>query len=368
MNPRSSEQQPAPQQTEDPSFLDSMDLIRECADLQGTFPENVELKFVFWTHETAEDIETSSEKMTRVAPHFLDADLICLEITESPQANPAKDVSTEFDIVNRYIHGLIDRDELSQEYHEQGIWVTNAYTHATVVADALETMDASKKPLFGPIDIYADQDYVQFMDAEIKTYEEFVARHVAETLYRESTVLRQLNIYANYLARDTKAQQIAVLYGARHSLIAAAARVLGAPTSRVFVNKPMVSPHNYLTSRLRFEIDEQTKQIETKKAQKAYNMSCVIPTEPLIPNLPENEGRLPPILAAKTRGEFGMLCLRSLQGTLTGAQAHALRYNFTAVLPRNKRAIKKLKRDNEYIDPSQATAALAELIQEARRY
>ncbi len=239
----------------DGPMRERLDIVRDCNDLRGTFPQNVELKFAYWTHGSAPDgPQEAALRAERLAPHLMNADRIGFEMAVTAHSSP-KDVAKEFTIINSVIANRNPRKRTYEDFYK-GFTMTTAMDDAEAIVLALRDRGRDKPPVFFPFDVCEPWDTTKIQKNSIGNIGEVAMVHALELRWRESTTLRQLHSQARKLGHDGKPHQIAVRYGSAHSLTSVAARELGARTSRVFVDKFPVTPTSTLARHMRFHEGE----------------------------------------------------------------------------------------------------------------
>ena len=175
-----------------------LDIVRDCADLEGLFPDNVELDFIFWTHGDEDDPPST----------------------------------TDIRYIARQLKGV---DAVGVEVAEVG---------TGVLADG-ESAKAFTEKVFGlfPVDTYAEVEpndepslLINYMD---HPSDKTLFPWVTNKRHREATVLRQIQERATILASDKGNHRVAILMGSTHSLVSVAAKALGAPTKRTLLDNPV---------------------------------------------------------------------------------------------------------------------------------
>jgi hypothetical protein len=288
----------------------------EVADLRGTFPPTVELKFVYWVHGMDNGGEPPDVKMARIAPHVIMADRIAFEVASAESKNPAYDVPHEFSVINDILSRKGNKATIGDYYGDSV--VSTIFADSWFLAQHLRDMGRTQPLQLFPVDVFAEK--FEEPDTSESDFRGAAEQEAADNRHREVTVLRQLQQQANLLARDGGQRQIAIIYGAGHSLVSVAARELGAPVSRVFVDKPFKRVKSYATRELRFagvaEQDVKLRNIE--RADKAVARVFYLATQLKLKGLHNNIS----LQGTQKLWDVGMLWARFEDRKLTTAQAY----------------------------------------------
>lgn len=250
----------------------NLDTVRDCIDLQGTFPENVELKFVLWSHGTYDGAQwNGQDDLELLAAHLEDADWVALETVNAENDLATWErVARESMTVNECFAGK--RSGTMKEIVDSDTVTTFAET-ALSLGDSIYTR-TGKVPFFFPVDNFDNSIMLQLSKYESGTVASRIPFAI-DMRHREALTLRQLHSHAMDLSVDGQAHQIGVVYGAMHSLLPVAARTLGAPVSRVFVSKQTPEVTDTLSHIIRFSLDEEQKLNEVNLAEKAIRAATV---------------------------------------------------------------------------------------------
>jgi hypothetical protein len=298
-----------------------LDIVRDCSDLRGTFPQNVELKFIYWTHGAPpKDKEAALADSQRLVPHLMDADRVGFEIAATAHKSK-KDVAKEFNIINDIVSGRSPQKRTYDEFYK-GFLMTTAIDSAEAVTQLLKEGGRTKPPVFFPFDVCEpwDTERVSTATSTLGEIGEAAKSLAAECRWREGTTLRQLHQLAKKLGHDGKQHQIAVLYGSAHSLTSVAARELGAKTSRVFVDKYADTPTSTLAKYMRFHEGEDFS-VQTAEADQAKQLGNLLgPLAELleIEDPTQKPGRSPGLTMT---GKLGSLILLASRNLLLGEDA-----------------------------------------------
>ena len=215
-----------------------LDLVKDCAELSGTFPANVELKFIFWAHGNVYDGESSAQKAARVAPALLEADYIGIEVAGTVHEDP-RHVEQEFAVIN----SLLDKDNQHRKIRDGygELQPTTALIDSIDLVMRLRKLGRTSTPQFFPFDIFENIAVSDIRSKfEYLTWDDYIISRARLMRHRENTAIRQFHAQATVLATDGQPHQIAILYGASHTAVSVATQALGAPTSRVFVDRPTI--------------------------------------------------------------------------------------------------------------------------------
>jgi hypothetical protein len=311
-----------------------LDIVRDCADLAGTFPRNVEFAFVHWRHadELGDDIDWLA---TNIAPHLLGAHTIALETggTNAPDPN---DIPEEMAIINRWIaRGPSRTDgELVAAYGGKTSWKLVPVLN---LLGALTKAGASHCPYFTVVDEYwcnADEKQKHLNALSELEALESAEIQAADNRRREAITLRQLNELARSLGGQASARmRIGVLYGSDHTNLSIATHALGAPTSRVFVFPPPTGrPEDYLRRGLRWA-DDPGEEAEIKQtAQVAERQFSRVRMASL--RISNDGGKFYNQLGLhELSSGLGRLSLRLASGTLEPEASDSIASIFDAVEP-----------------------------------
>lgn len=231
-----------------------LDILQDCADLQGTFPKNVELKFIYWEHGGEDDGETPEDKASRLAAHCMSADRIGCEVATTFRSDP-REVQQEYKIINDIIAGRKPNKTIDEMYGKlEG--ASSSLFFSLALDRAMKARGRRKSPKFFPFDKF---EFIQDVEKDVilDGLSAKAQHRVAGIRDRENHALRQLFYQAKMLGRDGRQHQIAVIYGAYHTPVSVAARELGANTTRIFVDKPSFSVNISLERELRYQnLDE----------------------------------------------------------------------------------------------------------------
>jgi azurin len=132
-----------------------LDIVRDCSDLAGDFPNNVELKFVYWTHGKFSDWKSQEEKATRLAPYCLQADRIAIEIASTAHVD-SRDVHHELRIINDIVAGKNKHKTVEQSY--DGLMQTQVLGFCMQMTLAMHKLGRTKPPKFLAVDLLDNPD------------------------------------------------------------------------------------------------------------------------------------------------------------------------------------------------------------------
>lgn len=308
-----------------------LDIVRDCADLNGQFPENVELKFVYWEHGEFDGKtgESNGTPYKKVSQQLLESDYVAMEVAEITFDVDDADgfMIRQFDILNEWVDGRRKADTI-QELYGGGVVSSTAWIAATFATDVMETT-GRRPPYFVPVDAYANPVKILNTDKDVELSIEDIILCVAEDRQREAVTVRQLHNYAHQLASDGKNHQIAVIYGTSHSHLSVGMRTLGAPVKRVVVGKIDNNPYAELARILRYTDDEVaiTRELEIARGslRDATNFTR------LCKNLgtASVNGQLEEVYSP----EFEWLFYRAAKNTLTPKDQKAFNEQLAVILP-----------------------------------
>ncbi len=212
------------------SAAQELDIVRDNERLR--FPQNVEIKFVYWAHTIA--------NIPKVAPHLVGADAITWEMAgiDTPEGLNQHQAGKRFEkAANHIVQGIATEDEV------QYIDGYSRFSRKKVEMIA----GLPKRPRIYLVDDYAgrtkDDDELSQSAFSHRLYEgdeyvrDMIAHDAGYMVEREDLTLRQLAVVANRLGKDGKPKQLAVLYGAGHRELSVAVRELGGNVTRVFTNE-----------------------------------------------------------------------------------------------------------------------------------
>lgn len=224
-----------------------LDIVRDCADLEGLFPDNVELDFIFWTHGD-EDDPPSTTDIRYIARQLKGVDAVGVEVAEVGTGVLADGESAKaftekvFGLANLVFRDSASDDELNQYMRTSGAASSLTLTdfHDELIQAGLA---ANEMPEFFPVDTYAEVEpndepslLINYMD---HPSDKTLFPWVTNKRHREATVLRQIQERATILASDKGNHRVAILMGSTHSLVSVAAKALGAPTKRTLLDNPV---------------------------------------------------------------------------------------------------------------------------------
>lgn len=210
-----------------------LDTVQDCADLSGTFPENVLLDFVYHHHGR----NSESKQITYpLAPYLSGAD--CVGLESSGSDNPKKlerEVrrasagvhSTGARLLHKFLNDIQGCTTASEEIDNiaQGIRAINGVVpREFFLADGY---DAPKPPAVPAAVLYAMRP-----DEGLAL---FCQNTAIRNRIRENAALRKIHAKANEIVDDGNEHRIAVVFGSSHSLLSVAARALGANVRRHYV-------------------------------------------------------------------------------------------------------------------------------------
>jgi len=313
----------------------NLDLVKDCADLAGMFPKNVELKFIYWTHGSATDKISSYDKMNRIAPHVEAADRIAFEIAASEGPDPAKNVPREFRLMNDAIASTYQVKRMSEACRT--LKPTSTLAFGLALARCLRDRGVRKVPRMIPIDSFGTTTIEAMQEAKANRVDSpFPERVRLEGVWmreRENIVIRQLHAYAQHLGRDRKPHQIAIIYGSSHSLVSVATRTLGAPTSRVFLDESIITIGDYAERYLRFNEGGKDIAVElniaTQISSRCFDITYL--AERLKLEKMHKPAQIDKLLS--TTHDLETLCLRAVKRTLTARQQHEFDAHLTTIEP-----------------------------------
>lgn len=322
-----------------PSVRAQLDIVQDCSDLRGTFPQNVELKFVYWRHGPANnDVANIVYNALRVAPHFTEADYIAMECALIAHAS-AEDQYKEYSIINDVLQGRTQGQSTAELYGDMP--TSTAFTEAVTIAKILKTLGREQAPIFFPVDVMESVSPIQIDYSKGYDLTEAVVEDTADMRRREEVTIRQLHEQATKISADGKPHQIAVLYGVAHTALSVAASELGAPTKRVFVDKPWKFVNMLVERKLRYQPAESL-EIEFEQAEQsrleglrlgtlAVNLGTIDAPAPGEINTPDQNA-----ISAK----LGYLLLVSKLTKLTKPDRAALDHELRIVAPYMQRGTK----------------------------
>lgn len=339
----------------------SLDIVRDCADLQGAFPPNVELKFVYWTHGSSTEKRASddTEDARKLARHIKGADVVALELfTTNPElVDPQKQI----DFINAFNRGDVDMDD-----HRSYLGGELSYVGLLplLLSRALKANGATKMPEFSLVDIW-EQMRPRLEDEADRKYKlpfrELAEEEVELNREREATTLRQLHGKATRLASDGKKHQIAVIYGASHTLLAVATRALGAPTKRVFEDRYRPNVLDIFERKLRFMTDSEKADFDETDYERAFNSGARLAMLGQRSRVISREGLF------ESAGDLELLCLRAITNSLTGSQRVTFEKQSKPLVPYLQANAKIGKFSGRDRDAKKAFRQLISLAAEARQ-
>lgn len=350
-----------------PSMGPSLDLVRDCSDLDGTFPANVDLKFIYWRHgQRAQDYATENVQMdtnaVKLAPHLLDADVIGTEVHSSAHESP-EGVYAEFEIINKMISGMVrhNTSDPTQVFTQRQIRnmyknvCQTYYSHECVkLATAIWAHTGIKELQFFPFDKMSpktravDDKPANKSDAaatngkEPSNLEEYLLNELVDYRDRESLALRQIHTEATDLAEDEKPHKMAIIYGAMHTPVSVAARQLGANVERVFLDGTPNIVSWLIVRQLRYAQDPKEIKSIIDQGEKAIGEGI------LIMKIAESSGNPPdPKNRAKIANDVESFAYRAVRGKLPARQQRVYSENSGIIDAADDTDIKDLPRNKQ---------------------
>ena len=257
----------------------NLDIVRDCSDLAGTFPDNVEIKFVLWQHgqylrdEDGKPYKTG-DPLTSLVPHLIGADIVAKEMAVTDFADSKRETEENFDVVNEIIDGRRRGGTIRELLGEE-------YARSTISYDLIHLWEgiakagATKPTYFTAVDSYGGEvpepDWATLAATTMVTGVDYALELNKYHRQREALVLRQLNLLANAMAEDGQPHVLAAVFGTMHDTLPIATRTLGAKTSKVYVSGALRDPDSYLRKMLRFSDDPEV----IKALTDIYNMGSV---------------------------------------------------------------------------------------------
>jgi len=299
----------------------NLDIVQDSRELDGNFPQNVDLKFLFWNHAyLSKPLHEGRNDIYRIAEHLDNTDILAMEVagsaTDEDKERGVETVDRELDLLNKY-NKSDKQKKFANFFEETGLKnCSNILSMALFLSLDLRNKGVEKLPLFVPIDIWKDgaiDTNKMIQKSHIQTFEERAQTDAAFFRYRERTALKQLNNYAVKLSKDGKKHQISILYGANHTLLSVAAQILGAPVERVFLDPPLLDAVSMAERSIRLNHGNLRKD-EIDTYEKACKLGVYLGSEALRLGVINDEKTVPTIVALET------LCLRSIQKSLTPSQ------------------------------------------------
>jgi len=218
----------------------NLDIVQDCMDLDGKFPQKVELKFILWNHgDQFDPNDDNLYELRHLAEYFVGADIVALEVAHIIGGDNY-DLQADYDDLNNYNSGVITKEEFYSKV-KKGTFISDV-----ALATSVELKGSGLKlPKFVAVDAWREDqgrdkesllnDMYSIVDL---SYKERMNKGSEEFRRREAITVRQLHQLAEGLSIDGNDHTIAVLYGAAHSLLAVGLQSLGAPVNRVFLAKP----------------------------------------------------------------------------------------------------------------------------------
>lgn len=312
-----------------------LDIVRDNHELSGRFPQNVELGFVYHDHGAKNDWATARglEIAEKAAPFLIDSDVVAIETPVIPKPF---DANEEADFVNLHnTDGIVDlRAAFERSINLDGEERTTLPIKLIALTEAMKKLGASI-PKFVPVDVWADRS--AGWPRLIRDIREDAEYNTSLDRYRESTTLKQLHRVAVDLASDGQQHKIAVLYGSNHTYLSVAARILGAPTSRVFVDDPMIKNTRAALARvIRYTPEEERDQIPYDEYALAENINLGV--ENLVLNTSKKLAKSDVGERVRSKIEeleigLGFIMLRAIQDKLTSTKQKEFEENFAVISP-----------------------------------
>ena len=220
-----------------------LDIVRENERL--SFPPNVELNFVYWSH--------TEDNLSHLIPHLETADAVAQETASIPERE-GMNVRTMAKAYERAVNHEIQGIATEQQQKLLG-------TFDDFSIERVKMLTAlPNKPRFFLVDDFmgrTDEDEQQTMQA-FSHHQLDGEQYLTDNLdfytgyfsHREGVTLAQLAMIARKLGRSGEQKQLAVIYGSHHTALSVAARALGANVTRTFATPRLQSTIPQVVSKM----------------------------------------------------------------------------------------------------------------------
>jgi hypothetical protein len=212
-----------------------------CAEMDGTFPENITFKVVGWQHgDSTQRPEQIQAKAYGLSQYLTGADHIALEVALSNL--PPDEIEKEFAMFNDFLalNGPFDHTLVSTVgYQRMGI--AEGLLH---IVKQQHQPSAFRPPRFFPIDSYADPEMQAAYHAIVNNPDLTNRGTLLEQhqIQREILDINQLYGRAVEIAKDGKQHEIVVVTGLLHSRLAKALGRLGALVADTEIAGESIAP------------------------------------------------------------------------------------------------------------------------------
>lgn len=213
-----------------------LDLVHDNPRL--TFPEDVELNFVFWRH--------TPEGMPYLKRHLLGADAIAMEVFSLSASVEGHEEVISMANMGRRVEKQINR-YVSEKPIKGDLKALRSYGgYCWEMAQLASSLPAKPRVYF--VDDYANNSGDSEMqrlksktDGPLFDVDEQRLSDLLEfigdcSFEREALVLEKLSRIAFGLSKRGPGRQVAVIYGAAHNLMAVAAKQMGAQVTETYVH------------------------------------------------------------------------------------------------------------------------------------
>lgn len=305
----------------------TLDTTRDCADLAGRWPEQVDATFMLWAHGNLTlDDDAIDDRMTALGEAILQRSEqqpighIGIEVVARDYP---RDVAEMFRQANEAIARWVPGEEPDLDWVE-----SNVAGLIANIAFAFYWADR-RPPTFFPVDAYVPGS-IHEVPAHTSVAEAGQARQTtvfrqnaeadsATLRERDSLVLRQVHTYAAALPPD-EPTGILVLEGLQHSALPIAARTLGWRVHEVLLSPAMPTPEVKLIRAIRRNARDDERDTLAKTALAAQAAAAALFV------YGEGAQRLDQLTASpyerEIRKEYivnrlGMLCLHYYRGGLS---------------------------------------------------
>lgn len=280
-----------------------LDIVRDCAELAGTFPLRVQFDSILFRHGNPRQM--TSEQLyanaCRLAPHCAQADYIGIEIGSAQDPDHLLD---DFDTLN----AAIQSGKTTQIILHNPI-----LAHVVLgIVSGLDALERDTMPVFFPFDSWNNSEITSSMVRLIQAMrrgEPGIVKLEAHAFrQREALAIKQLHAFAHEVDDGTP-KRVAVLQGTMHYLTAVGLRALGAAVTRTHVDTPVLSPIALMTHMVRMHQPEDVRQDQVELYEYAselanyiFGAACEIHFSPSSTDPEHDESDL--------HARLGILCLK----------------------------------------------------------
>ena len=280
-----------------------LDIVRDCADLAGTFPPGIQFDSVLFKHGNPRQMTFQQLRANtqRIAPYCAGAHYVGIEIGFAQDPELLLD---DFDTLNAAI----------QAGQTQQVRLYNPVLAPVVlgVVDGLDALQRETMPIFFPFDSWNDPEItasmVRLISAMRRGEPGVTTLEAAAFRQREALVIRQLHQLASEID-DGAPKRVAVLQGTMHYLTAVGLRALGAPVTRTRVDTHVLSPIALMTHMLRMHQPGDIRQDQVELYEYATELAnYIFGTARGMHLLPESAD--PETAETDLHARLGILCLK----------------------------------------------------------